>query len=152
MDEHMRWMIWPRQYGKTYKLQEWWLEDPQNRVIVTGTEELARIRRRDLADKLGSVYPGLFAQEIDKLLKKRVVSYRSFQSMRGAFSVSDKVALDDVDYILHSIFSVGGPTVVLVAGVGTHENPDPVIAAQSDKFWERTKHMIPPEFWHTEGR
>lgn len=130
----MRWMIWPRQYGKTYKLQEWWLEDPQNRVIVTGTEELARIRRRDLADKLGSAYPGLFAQEIDRLLKRHVVSYRSYTGMRGVFNTDTKVALDDLDYILTSIFSVGGPTVVLAAGVGELIEPDPVRAAKVAEF------------------
>lgn len=127
----MRWMIWPRQYGKTTKIQEWWMEDPANRVIVTGNEELARIRRRDLladfTSRLGGEY---FSREFDKLLKKRVISYRSYQGMRGVFGPNDQIALDDLDYILSSIFG----NVVLAAGVGELIEPDPVHAAKVAAF------------------
>lgn len=133
----MRWMVWPRQYGKSYEIGKWWLEDPQNRVIVTANEEIARIRRRELEDKLLDFYSGLFAVEITKLLKRNIMSYRSWQNMRGVNGSNIQVAIDDLDYILQSVFGTGGASVVLAAGSGINDEPDPERKQMVDDFNRR---------------
>lgn len=40
----MKWKIWPRQYGKTYELSKWWLEDPEHRVILVESTVMAKER------------------------------------------------------------------------------------------------------------
>lgn len=37
----LRWMVWPRHFGKTHRLLSWWLEGPERRVIITLDEHAA---------------------------------------------------------------------------------------------------------------
>lgn len=141
----MRWMIWPRQYGKTYTVQQWWLEDPGNRVILTENEELARLRRRDLADKLKSAYPGLFDTEIERLVKNRVMSYRSWPNLRGTTLFRSQVAVDGAENILRSLLG-GVCDVQVITGAGRNEEPDPDQVARVKPFHDRARAMgIDPE-------
>jgi len=77
----MKWLIWPRQYGKTYEVCQWFLEDPVQRVIITSNEGLARLRRRALDNEA----PTAFYLQWQKILKTHIVSFRAWEKMYSTF-------------------------------------------------------------------
>lgn len=129
----MKWKIWPRQYGKTHQLREWWLEDPANRVILCGSENLAQNSRHYLKPLLEERYPGNTAADNRRLLKFRVMSYKTW--LNGTLATRDvlrcQVAVDDLEFILPALFKAD---VVYAAGAGQNDIPDPVIANQVEEF------------------
>jgi len=134
----MKWKIWPRQYGKTHQLREWWLEDPANRVILAGSEAIAANSRHNLEWKLGEMYPGNTVAENRRLLRTRIISYRTW--LNGAYTdryLKDcQVAVDDLDFILPKLLKAH---VVYAAGAGSNDIPDPVHASDVAEFHKRTR-------------
>jgi hypothetical protein len=131
----MKWMIWHRQYGKTYQVCQWFLEDPRNRVIITSNENLARIRRRDLE----SEQTGIFHAHWKRILKSHIVSFRSWQNMRGVFPPTIEIAIDGIDDMVSYLFH---GDVKIITGAGVNERPDPGRAAKADDFHNWTiKHL-----------
>lgn len=131
-----KWMIWPRQYGKTYQIRKWWLEDPQNRAIVTLNEQSARNLRHDLKEELTRRSGGLFSAETDRVLRQRVMSWRSWDNCRGeSWRSGCEVAVDEAGHVLASILLAD---VRVVAGTGNNEEPDPVQAHQVQEFMRKT--------------
>jgi hypothetical protein len=129
----MRWIIWPRQYGKTYRVKKWWLEDPANRAIVTMNEALARVRRSELADELMQAYPGYSLREVDRAVKAGVMSWRSWENRRLS-RPPKQVALDDCAKEILRRFVGPVHELVIISDAGRNEEPDPVIQAQVDAF------------------
>lgn len=125
----MNYLIWPRQYGKTYKVCQWFLEDPGNRIIVTENEQLARIRRRDLE----SEQTGIFHAHWKRILKSHIVSFRTWGNMRDVFPPTIQVAIDGIDTIINQL--VYGD-VQIITGAGVNEKPDPAIARQAEREYE----------------
>jgi hypothetical protein len=140
----MRWMIWPRQYGKTYQTGLWWLEDPQNRVILTENEKLAQLRREELGGRLYELHPEIPAQSL--FMRQRIMSFRTWMAgvalgvaiRRGNF----EVAVDGADTILAELLL--GASIQVITGVGRNDEPDPGIAAQVDAFNAKWQHLMPP--------
>lgn len=121
----VKWMIWHRQYGKTYEVEQWFLEDPRNRVIITANEQLARIRRRDLETKQTEVFRAHWV----KILKSHIVSFRTWQNMRGVFPPTIQMAIDGIDDMVGEIFRAD---VRVITGVGVNEKPNVAIATIAD--------------------
>jgi hypothetical protein len=119
-------MIWPRQYGKTYEVEQWFLEDPRNRVIITANEQLARIRRRDLETEQTEVFRAHWKQ----ILKSHIISFRTWQNMRGVFPPTIQVAIDGIDDMVSEIFHAD---VKIITGVGANETPNPAISYFADE-------------------
>jgi hypothetical protein len=128
----VRWIVWPRQYGKTYQIEQWWLENPQNRAIVTANEELARLIRTSLGRELARTGHGLFKDEIKRLLDRRVMSWRSWGNTRGeAWRMTAEVAVDEAGAVLQAMLSAN---VTVIAGSGKNDEPDHERAAQISAF------------------
>lgn len=128
-------MVWPRQYGKTYQIEQWWLENPRNRAIVTANEGTAREIRHRLTDKLmlgSATFTELFEVELKKLLEQRVMSWRSWNNTRGeAWTFPAEVAVDEVGALLQSMLNA---RVAIIAGSGKNDEPDHERAAQISAF------------------
>jgi hypothetical protein len=137
----MKWMIWQRQYGKTYEVCQWFLEDPRNRVIVTANERLARIRRRDLETEQTEVFRAHWI----KILKSHIVSFRTWQNMREVFPSTIQVAIDGIDDMVNEIFH---GDVQVITGVGKNELPNPAISYLADEqhAWAVNHLKIDPKF------
>lgn len=136
----MKWKIWPRQYGKTYQLQEWWLGDPAHRVILCGNRNLAQIRRHDLELRLPEVYPGTTKAEARSLTRNRIMSYRTWlgPTLPKKGDLRDcAVAVDDLDLVLPELLKA---KVAYAAGMGTNDSPDFEIAHQVEvaNAWVRS--------------
>jgi hypothetical protein len=131
-------MVWPRQYGKTYQIEQWWLENPQNRAIVTSNEQDAREIRHRLTGKLmcaSSTFAEMFEVELKKLLEQRVMSWRSWGNIRGERWVTTaEVAVDETGAVLQGLLHAN---VTIVAGAGKNDEPDPERAAQVRNFHEQ---------------
>ena len=132
----MRWIVWPRQYGKTYQIEQWWLENPQNRAIVTFNEQAARDIRLRLEAALRTVYHGPFTTVLSRLIadlvKERVMSWRSWESTRGeSWRIKAEVAVDEAGAVLQSVLNAN---VTVIAGSGKNDEPDHERAAQVSAF------------------
>lgn len=128
----MRWMIWPRQYGKSYQVGRWFSEDPANRVILTENEALARLRRQELQDDIPQ---GFTAATWRRHLKERVVSFRTWHnSRRGADPFNGEIAVDGLEYMLPRIF---GGNVTVATGAGVNDEPDRDRAQLADTYHEQ---------------
>lgn len=151
----MRWYIWPRQYGKTYRVMQWWLEDPTNRVVLMQNEDMARHHRREMRAK----HPELSAWP-DSMLKEHIMSYRSWQNRlkKPGRRESFEVALDDcVKSILREYVSPAGTDhdLKIISDAGVAEKPDSGIAAKAaemhEEMRERYGDMLPEGYdWSTE--
>lgn len=134
----MKWKIWPRQYGKTHQLREWWLEDPANRVILCGNRNLAINSHHYLEPMLAEAYPGNTHQENRRLLRTRIISYQTW--LNGARYerelVKCQVAVDDLDYILPKLLKAN---ISYGAGCGSNDIPDPQQANDVAEFHRRTQ-------------
>jgi hypothetical protein len=137
----MKWKIWPRQYGKTHQLRDWWLEDPGNRIILCGSEVLAQNTRRHLIPLLEDQYPGNTDAENRRLAKWRVMSYRTWLNgfCQDRHARNCQVAVDDLDFILPKLLKAH---VVYAAGVGTNDIPDPLQASDVDEFHRQTQEQF----------
>jgi hypothetical protein len=137
----MKYLIWKRQYGKTYEVCQWFLEDPRNRAIITANERLARIRRRDLEWKQSEV----FRDHWLKLLKTHIVSFRTWENMRSVHPPTIQIAIDGIDDMVHELFH---GDVRIITGVGTNSQPNVSIAAIADEHhaWAVNHLDIDPKF------
>lgn len=137
----IRWMLWGRQYGKTYQVIKWFLEDPYTRVIVTSNAVMAGNLRRQLQGK----YPhGKFrlttdAEAWDELLEKNVVAW-SDATQHKLKERHVEVAVDNLDMILHTM--CGGNEVRMVTATGVNESPvglcvDPQMARYAQYIQDR---------------
>lgn len=143
----MRWMIWPRQYGKTYQVTKWIVEDLENRVILTSNESLARLRRRELEEEFASLnLPSLILAEYRKLLKTHIVSFRSWQKMRGVFPPTIEIAIDGIDDIAEQLF---GGNVQIITGAGHNEKPDKEQAGKAAAFHQKWAEIDPESAQYT---
>lgn len=121
----IRWMLWGRQYGKTYQVIKWFLEDPEHRVIVTSNAVLAEDTRRQLQDK----YPHdpsrartrAKAEAWRELLESSVLPYNDDTARRLRDGRKVEVAVDNLELILYRMF--GGNEVRLVTATGASERP-----------------------------
>jgi hypothetical protein len=134
----MKWKVWPRQYGKTHQLREWWVEDPANRIILCGTELIAQNTRHHLMDLLADKFPGNTYEESRRLTKYRVMSYRTW--LNGFCQDRDakkcEVAVDDLDFILPKLLKAH---VVYACGSGSNDVPDPVHASDIEEFHRQAR-------------
>ncbi len=158
----MKWKIWPRQYGKSHALLDWWAEDPGHRVILCENEELARIRRRDYESRYNQCgcpcgHPGgswcdvcrwVHARWHNLLARKRIVSYRTWiNSFGGWGSADDQIAIDGLDNMLDELFRTAGRGhVAVVAALGRNDEPNPEIKVQVEAFQAKHAHMFPPGY------
>lgn len=130
----MKWMIWPRQYGKTYQLSQWWVDDPVNRVLLCGNEKLAQMRRYEVLPLLKEVYPGSLNSDLRALTRNRIYSFRTWLGPtlpRDGAVRKCEVAIDDLDVVLDTLFK---GKVVYAAGVGQNDIPDPRVADMVEAF------------------
>jgi hypothetical protein len=125
----MRWMLWGRQYGKTYQTIQWFLEEPTKRVIVCGTEAMAADIRRSLRQKIphGPLVPetGLImgAGEWSRLLDKYIMNAASASGRLSG--VRKQVAVDNLEFVLPQL--LGNNKVELVTATGVNEMPPPFV-------------------------
>lgn len=140
---HMRWLIWPRQYGKTERVIEWWLECPENRVIVTHDEETARHHRRR-AEALATDrtdIPHTFSQD----LRNNIMSHRSWGSaQRGR--TGKQVAFDDCVKVILSSVAGTGNELAIISDSGRVEEPDSQHANQVEFRLRQDRHLYPANF------
>lgn len=128
----MKWKIWPRQYGKTYQLSGWWVNDPANRVLLCGNEKLAHMRRDEVLPLLREAYPGSTDRDLRTLTKNRIYSFRTWRnSTVPSDQLKCEVAIDDLEVVLGALFK---GKVVYAAGAGQNDIPDPRIADMVDEF------------------
>lgn len=140
----MRWLIWPRQYGKTHRVIEWWLEDPAKRIIVTHSESTARNHRhraeKEAWDKPRYAQAWNYAyspwgREFQKVLKDNIMSWRSWENSRqGRGRPACEVAIDDcVKAVLRKFV---GPihNLAIISDAGRVEEPDVRIASEAEHF------------------
>lgn len=134
----MKWKIWPRQYGKTHQLREWWLEDPANRVILCGNRNLALNSQRHLEPELERLFPGNTVRENRRLLRTRIISYQTW--LNGARYerelMKDLIAVDDLETILPRLLK---GNIAFGAGCGSNDIPDPQQANDVAEFHRRTQ-------------
>lgn len=130
----MRWMIWPRQYGKTDRVKQWWLDNPCDRVIVTADEQLARHYRRDLMPQLAERY--YEDRWTYSFLKTRVMSWRSWQTFRDSHYGQQffQVALDDCVKAILRDFVGREHELVIISDCGRSEELPAEIVSRADKF------------------
>lgn len=146
----MRWKIWPRQYGKTHQLREWWLEDPEHRVILCGSEVIAENNRHYLRPLLEERYYENTTSHNRRLVRNNIVSYRTWLGYtdRGysARTGAVQLAVDDLDYTLSELFHAH---VVYAAGTGSNDIPDPehadMVARHHKRHRAQYGNMIPEE-------
>lgn len=134
----MRWMVWPRQYGKTYQVTRWFAEDPRNRVILTENAALAAQRRRELED---SIPDGFTPQAWRKHLRMHVLSFRSWLSQHDSRRkpFPGEIAVDGLEYILPYLLR---GNVTVAAGAGVNDTPDPVAAQRARAFHEEMARLL----------
>ncbi len=95
----MKFVIRPRQGGKTHETVQWLREDPGHRVIITATAEMAR----DLRQRY----------ELTEKQVMTVSSVRTFGRGRRA-----EYALDNLDIILPQLLGTGPNPVMVVTATG----------------------------------
>lgn len=140
---YMRWLIWPRQYGKTERVLEWWIECPENRVIVTHNEETARHHRRRAqalaTDRLDIQHT--FGQD----LRNNILSWRSWENaQRGRTNM--QVAFDDcVKTLLQKAAGLGNE-LAIISDSGRVEEPDSQHANQVEFRLRQNRYMYPANF------
>lgn len=128
----MKWMIWPRQYGKTYQLTQWWVDNPANRVLLCGNEKLAQMRRDEVLPLLRETYPKSTDRDLRMLTKNRIYSFRTWRnSAPTCDQLKCQVAIDDLEVVLDALFK---GKVVYAAGAGSNDTPEPAIADMVDEF------------------
>lgn len=134
----IRWMLWGRQYGKTYQVIKWFMESPETRVIVTSNAVMADNLRRQLLGKLpyGDDFLAT-GDDWEALLEKNVIKYGQHDQLKGR---KVEVAVDDLDMILHQVF--GGNEVRMVTATGVNESPvglcvDPQMARYAQYIQDR---------------
>lgn len=127
----MKYMIWPRQYGKSYRLRQWWVEDPAHRVILVENTNMAKMARDECRKLLEEAFPDNTDRENRLLVRNRIYSYRTWRnSQRTSDEKKCDVAIDALEYILNDLFK---GNVVLAAGTGSNEVPDPETANRADE-------------------
>lgn len=128
----MKWKIWPRQYGKTHQLRAWWLENPNNRVILCYNEVTAENSRHELAFLLAARWYENTPADNRDLLENRIMSYRTWLNGTRVIPSSFKgdVAIDDLDAILPQLFHAN---IVYGAGAGRNDTPVPAHAEDVEK-------------------
>lgn len=139
----IRWMLWGRQYGKTYQVIKWFLEDPEHRVIVTSNAIMVDdLLRRVTA--VQSVAPWDADQDSpaarkywQDFLKKSIIRYTTADQLIGR---KVDVAVDNLDMILHTMFA--GNEVRMVTATGVNESPvglcvDPQMARYAQYIQDR---------------
>lgn len=117
----LRWLIWPRQHGKTFEVIKWWLEDPENRVIVTASESLAQYKRKEIHDRRKAFRPPTFSWQF---LKDHIVPYSTWASAPPGRAPVE-VALDDCVKAILREFAGRQNTLAIISDAGTVESPDP---------------------------
>jgi hypothetical protein len=125
----VRWLIWPRLYGKSHRVVEWWLEKPGTRVIVTANETLARHRRREITEQ----HP-----ELRQQAHARIMSWRSW-SRAGRGMPKSQVALDDCVKMILQQFTGPVHELAVISDAGRVEEPDPVMKARAEAFHEQMR-------------
>jgi hypothetical protein len=141
----IRWLIWPRQYGKSYEIESWWLEDPEHRVILCTDTVSASYRISVLTKRLQGRdhVPGLRVTK--GFMESRVMSWRTWvhkQDKPGYRSQDEwEVAIDEVGPLLAELLKTD---IRIIAGVGRVEEPDPERKAMVDDFHAKHAHMFPP--------
>ena len=116
----LRWLIWPRQHGKTFEVIKWWLEDPENRVIVTASEQLAQYKREEIQSEADKYRPK-FSQQF---LKGHIVPYSTWASAQRGRAPAE-VALDDCVKAILREFAGRQNTLAIISDAGTVESPGP---------------------------
>lgn len=123
----MKWLIWGRKQGKTHQTIKWFLEDPDNRTILTHDENSARQLRGRVLD----VYPGKLAVDMPyphltawkKMVERHVVGVATWQrpghhdGWRGR---EYKIAVENLDLALPQLLHAD---VALVTASGVNEKP-----------------------------
>lgn len=141
----IRWLIWPRQYGKTYRIEEWWLEDPENRVILCPDMVSARYRVGVLVRRLADERPDLHVTR--KYVEERVMSFRRWQHLNESLKPGTdysgcEVAVDEAEVILATLLRAD---IKVIAGAGRNEEPDPVQAAKAAAGHAQFAHLSPDD-------
>lgn len=136
----MKWKIWPRQYGKTHQLREWWLEDPEHRVILCESDAVAQYHGRVLVERLYELDMATPISEHRKLVHYRIMSYKTWLNGTRVHPHKAKfqVAVDGLDAILPDLIKAN---VVYAAGVGTNDVPDPAHASEVEHNNQRFREM-----------
>jgi hypothetical protein len=120
----IRWLLWGRQYGKTYQTIKWFLEDPENRVIISADEQTADYTRRQIMRYIGGPIDDVeYVATTRRMLKRSVVSVWSWQrsDITGVRNgVRRKVAVDNLDLVLPALL---GADVAMVTATGVSERP-----------------------------
>jgi hypothetical protein len=137
----MRWMIWPRQYGKTHQILKWWAEDPENRVVLCQNEEIARHHRRTALETIVGTFPNRWVPDnplhvssaFIQFTRANIMSYRSWRNAsRGR--TSQQIALDGDTLVIRALedtFCHGTHELAIIAEAGRNEEPDPCIENQA---------------------
>lgn len=138
----MRWLLWGRQYGKTYQTIKWFLEDPESRVIIQANEEMAAFTRdRILRHHLPQDIDGEERQQLRELLKRQVVSVHAWQRGRGQHhgrSIKPTVAVDNLEHVLPALL---GTEVGMVTATGVSEQP---VGLRADEYLARLQEREDP--------
>ncbi|HEX5962498.1 MAG TPA: hypothetical protein VFY42_02135 [Gemmatimonadales bacterium] len=142
----IRWLVWPRQYGKTHRLREWWLEDPEGRVILTDNDKVADNSRQLLAEALRDRYPARPDYRLQVFLRSRVMSFRAWLNLLercpGDARRELLVAVDGAEHVLRELLKA--PNIGAITGAGRNEEPDSEVAAWAAAHHERWARVHPP--------
>lgn len=135
-------MIWPRQYGKSYQLRQWWVQDPANRVILTENTLYAQVCRDECRKLLAEEYPGN-AERINRLLvNNRIFAWRTWLGPtlpRTGDLRQCEVAIDGLEAILSVLFK---GKVKIATGAGKNEVPDFQHANGVDEFHRQMREKL----------
>jgi len=123
----IRWMLWGRQWGKSYQTLEWFKGDPVHRVIITPNLVQAEQLRRELANYYPHG-PDDAAAEWHELLETNVVSLTQWSQegdhharyTRDWERFYPEVAIDNLDMMLKGLV---GADVSLVTASGGNDTP-----------------------------
>jgi hypothetical protein len=142
----IRWLVWPRQYGKTYQVSQWWLDDPAGRVILTETASLADMRKHELLPLLRERRQDLDLIECRRLLREHVMHVRGWVAGNGHALLRAerrrlKIAVDGAENVLAALL---GADIAVITGAGRNEEPDPGLAARAAEVHARWAHTDPP--------
>lgn len=142
----MKWMIWPRQYGKSYQLRQWWVNDPANRVILCENVNAAKFCQEECVKLLEEKYPGNTHRENRLLVRNRVYSWRTWRNSRlTQDQLRCEVAIDGLEAILPHLFK---GTISVATAAGSNELPDPEVANRADDFRQEMREKY-GEAWNS---
>ncbi len=136
----MKWKIWGRQHGKTHDILQWWQEAPEKRFILCGSALMAKNQRqlawRAYDEHVRSGWWNVTRPQARKLIEEHILSVTQWKAECGPGRRADpawEFAVDDAEV---TITQLVGANVVIVAGQGIIDKPDPEVQARAMESYD----------------